>query len=36
MFADAGFKVNSIFGNYKLQPFDAQQSERVIIIATKP
>ncbi len=36
MFADAGFKVNSIFGNYKLQPFDAQLSERVIIIATKP
>ncbi|MBP7274392.1 MAG: methyltransferase domain-containing protein [Saprospiraceae bacterium] len=31
----AGFDVQTIFGNYQLQPFDADHSKRIIIIAKK-
>lgn len=36
MFTNVGFNINAIFGNYNLDAFDADLSERVIIIATKP
>ncbi len=30
-----GMEIKAVFGNYKLQPFDVQQSNRLIIIAEK-
>lgn len=34
-FADAGLIITHCFGNYKLQPFDKDKSERLILIAGK-
>lgn len=31
----AGFKINSTFGDFKLNPYDRKNSERLIIVATK-
>ncbi|TAF74548.1 MAG: class I SAM-dependent methyltransferase [Bacteroidetes bacterium] len=35
LLAQSGFKIETIFGNYKLEKYDAQTSERLIIVATK-
>ncbi len=34
-FEEAGLKVKSIFGNYRLEPFDKNNSERLILVFTK-
>lgn len=31
----SGFRVNGIYGNYRLQPFDAAHSPRLIIVSTR-
>jgi hypothetical protein len=36
MFENVGFSITALFGNYNLDDFDAELSERIIIIATKP
>jgi SAM-dependent methyltransferase len=36
MFENVGFSITALFGNYNLDSFDAELSERIIIIATKP
>lgn len=35
LFAEVGLEIETIFGNYQLQPFDAAHSDRLIIVATK-
>ena len=35
LFDDAGFTITSTFGNYDLQPFDLNTSNRYIVIAHK-
>jgi hypothetical protein len=32
----AGLKLKSIFGDYKLEPFDAATSDRLILLFEKP
>jgi hypothetical protein len=35
MLAYSGLQIQEIFGDYQLNPFDGQQSDRLILIATK-
>lgn len=35
LLAQSGFKIETIFGNYKLEKYDAQTSDRFIVLASK-